>query len=70
MRIFKITGNTSEINRKRDFPGDPVVKTLCFLSRGHKFNPWSGNKEYLNNPDNHDDVIIHLEPDILECEVK
>ena len=27
-------------------------------------------KEYLNNPDNHDDVIIHLEPDILECEVK
>ena len=23
-----------------------------------------------NNPDNHDGVIIHLEPDILECEVK
>ena len=22
------------------------------------------------NPDNHDDVITHLEPDILECEVK
>ena len=24
----------------------------------------------LHDPDNHDDVIIHLEPDILECEVK
>ena len=24
----------------------------------------------LNNPDNHDDVITHLEPGILECEVK
>ena len=24
----------------------------------------------LNNSDNHDDVIIHLEPGILECEVK
>ena len=24
----------------------------------------------IHNPDNHDDVITHLEPDILECEVK
>ena len=24
----------------------------------------------LNDPDNHDGVIIQLEPDILECEVK
>ena len=24
----------------------------------------------LNDPDNPDDVIYHLEPDILECEVK
>ena len=27
-------------------------------------------KKYVNDPDNHDGVIIHLEPDILECEVK
>ena len=27
-------------------------------------------KEDLNDPDNHDGVIIHLEPDILECKVK
>jgi len=24
----------------------------------------------LNDPPNHDDVVTHLEPDILECEVK
>ena len=27
-------------------------------------------KEDLHDPDNHDGVISHLEPDILECEVK
>ena len=24
----------------------------------------------LHDPDNHSDVITHIEPDILECEVK
>ena len=27
-------------------------------------------KKDLHDPDNHDDVITHLEPDILKCEVK
>ena len=27
-------------------------------------------KKELNDPDNHDGVITHLEPDILECKVK
>ena len=27
-------------------------------------------KKGLNDPDNHDSVVTHLEPDILECEVK
>ena len=27
-------------------------------------------KKDLHNPDNHDGVITHLEPDILKCEVK
>ena len=36
---------------------------------------WQGytdevNKKELHDPDNHDGVITHLEPDILECEVK
>ena len=35
---------------------------------------WQENTELykkdLHDPDNHDSVITHLEPDILECEVK
>ena len=27
-------------------------------------------KKCLKDPDNHDGVVTHLEPDILECEVK
>ena len=27
-------------------------------------------KKDLHDPDNHDDVITNLEPDILECDVK
>ena len=27
-------------------------------------------KKYLHYPDNHDGVITHLQPDILECEIK
>ena len=27
-------------------------------------------KKCLNDPDNHDGVTTHLEPDSLECEVK
>ena len=27
-------------------------------------------QKFLNDLDNHDGVITHLEPDILECEVK
>ena len=27
-------------------------------------------KKYLHDPDNHNGMITHLEPDILECEVK
>ena len=27
-------------------------------------------KKGLNDPGNHDSVVTHLEPDVLECEVK
>ena len=32
--------------------------------------PHSGYKKVINDPDNHDGVITHLEPDIQECAVK
>ena len=37
------------------------------VARIHRKN---GTKKYFHDPDNHDGVIIHLEPDILEGEVK
>ena len=36
------------------------------MARIHKGSVQKG----LNDQDNHDGVIIHLEPDTLECEVK
>ena len=35
-----------------------------------QFHPWACMPQGLNDPDNHDGVIIHLEPDILQSEVK
>ena len=31
---------------------------------------WRAIQKDLHDPDNHDGVLTHLEPDILECEVK
>ena len=39
------------------------------LKRGGK-NTQENYKKDLHDPDNHDGVITHLEPDILECEIK
>ena len=45
------------------------------LTEAENIKKWQENTEELyrislNDPDNHDGVIIHLEPDILGCEVK
>ena len=44
------------------------------LTEAEDINRWQEYKELckkdLHNPDNHNGVITHLEPDILECEVK
>ena len=40
------------------------------LSSGGKKTLKELYKKDLHYPDNHDDVITHLEPDILECDVK
>ena len=39
---------------------------------GRLFTLWANRKpkKDLHNPDNHNGVITHLEPDILECEVQ
>ena len=40
------------------------------LRRGVKNTQKNCTKKNLKDPDNHNDVITHLESDILECEVK
>ena len=40
------------------------------LRRGDKNTQKNYIKKDLHDPDSHDVVITHLEPDILECEVK
>ena len=37
---------------------------------GGKNTQKNPTKKDLHDPNNHDGVITHLEPDILECEVK
>ena len=55
----------------------PTLATLWMiacqfpLSKGVSRQEYTDlNKQDLYDPDNHDGVITHVEPDILECEVK
>ena len=45
------------------------------LAEAEDFKKWQEYieelyKKDLHDPDNHNGVITHLEPDVLECEVK
>ena len=40
------------------------------LRRGGKNTQKNYTKKDLHDPDNHNGVIIHLEPDILDCKVQ
>ena len=46
-----------------------LTETEEIKKRWQEYPEEIGKKD-LNDPDNHDGVITHLEPDILECEVK
>ena len=77
-------GKTRDLFKKiRDTKGtfhakkDSIKSTNCMdLTEAEDIKKsWQGYKEELykmdlHNLDNHDDVITHLEPDILKCEVK
>ena len=63
-------------------PGFPVLHHIPKLTQthvhwvsdviqpSHLLSSPSPTKKDLNDPDNHNGVITHLEPDILECKVK
>ena len=46
-----------------------LTKAEDIKQRGQKYTK-ELNKKDLHDPDNHDGVVTHLEPDILKCEVK
>ena len=52
----------------KDRNGMDLAKAEDIKKRWQEFTEL--DKKDLHDPDNHDGVITHLEPDILECEVK
>ena len=77
-------GKTRDLFRKiRDMKGNFHAKMGLIKDRNDmdlteaedinkRWQKYTGElyKKELHNPDNHNGVITHLEPDILECEVK
>ena len=76
-------GKTRDLFKKiKDDKGTFCVKmgtikdrNIMELTEAEDINKWQEYTEELYkkdllDPDNHDGVITHLEPDILECEVK
>ena len=53
----------------KDRNGMDLTEAEVIKKRWHKYTEELYKKD-SHDPDNHDGVITHLEPDILECEVK
>ena len=54
---------------KKDRNGMDLTKAEDIKKRGKEYTEEMYKKDH-HDPDKHDGVITHLEPDILECEVK
>ena len=54
---------------KKDINGMDLTEAEDIKKRWQEYTEELYKKD-LHNPDNHDGVITHLEPDILECQVK
>ena len=52
----------------KDRNGMDLIETEDIKKRWQEYTE-ELNKKDLHDPDNHDGVLTHLEPDILECEV-
>ena len=71
--LFKKIRNTKGIFHAKT--GSKKDRNGMDLTQAEDIKRWQGHMEELyrkdlHDTDNHDGVIIHLEPDILECEVK
>ena len=69
----KIRGNKGSFHAKmgtiEDRNGLDLTKEEDIKKRWQEYTEELHKKD-LHDPDNHDGVITHLEPNILECEVK
>ena len=52
------------------FPSSKCKNSMQSQNTNRKNSRKSFFKYHIHDPDNHDRVITHLEPDVLECEVK
>ena len=72
--IFKKVRDTkgtfhATMNTVKDRNGIDLTEAENNKKRGQEYTEKQYKKD-LHDPNNHDGVIPHLEPDILECEVK
>ena len=72
--LFKKIGDTkgtfhAEMGSIKDRNGMDLTEAEDIKKRWQEYTEELCKKD-LHDPDNHDGVITHLEPDILECEVK
>ena len=72
--LFKKTGDTkgvfhAKMGSIKDRNGMDLTEAENIKKRWQKY-PEELYRKGLNDLDNHDGVITHLEPDILECEDK
>ena len=70
--ILEISSRKLEITREhftiKDRNGMDLIEAEVIKKRWQEYT--EQYKKDLHDPDNHDSVITHLQPDILECEVK
>ena len=72
--LFEKTGDIkrtfhAKISTMKDRNGMDLTEAEDIKKRWQEYTEELYKRD-LHNPDNHDGVIINLEPDILECEVK
>ena len=71
--LFKKTGDTKgTFHAKMGSIKDRNSKDLTETEEIKKWQEYTKElyKKHLNDPNKHNGVVIHLEPDLLECEVK
>ena len=72
--LFKKTRDTKgtfhvKMGTKKDRKGMDLTEEEDIKKRWQEYTEKLWKKD-LHNPDNHSGVVTHLEPDILECEIK